>query len=106
MSHSATNVQVSRDEKQWEVEVKAQLPAETIACYREEELKELQKSAKIDGFRPGKAPADRIIQMYGEPAIVRLAVERAIQQELPEILAAENILIVETPRVQTDTPEA
>jgi len=42
----------------------------------DEALKELQKTAKMDGFRPGKVPLDRIIAVYGEPQIVRLAAER------------------------------
>ncbi len=104
MSHAATEIKVSRDDARWEVEVKAQIPADALARYREEELKELQKSAKLDGFRPGKAPLERIVQTYGEPAIARLTAERAIQHELPEILAAEKVLIVETPRVQSDDP--
>ena len=87
------------------MEIHADIPAESLATYREEALKELQKTAKIDGFRPGHAPADRIVQLYGEPALLRLAAERAIQQELPELMAKEQVLIVETPRVQTETPE-
>ncbi len=105
MSLSATNIKVSRDDVRWEAEVKADILPEAIARYRDEALKELQKDAKIDGFRPGKAPVDRIVQMYGEPAIVRLTAERAIQNELPEILATEKLLIVETPRVQSAAPE-
>lgn len=36
---------------------------------------------------------------------MRLAAEKAIQEELPEILAKENLPIVEAPKVSTDTPE-
>jgi trigger factor len=103
MSHS--NVTVSHDDKAWEVEVKAEISADSLIGYREDALKELQKTAKLDGFRPGHAPADRILETYGEGALMRAAVERAIQQELPEILAKENILVIEAPQVQTDTPE-
>src|SRR5271168_1391425 len=106
MATSATNVKVSRDEKRWEAEISAELPAEALSKYREEALKEIQRDAKIDGFRPGKAPIERIIQIYGEPTILRHAAEHAIQHELPEILAKEQLPVVETPRVSTDTPEA
>jgi len=77
-----------------------------LVKYRDEALKEMQREAKLDGFRPGKAPIERIIQIYGEPAVLRNAAQYAIQQELPELLAAENLLIIESPRVTTDSPEA
>ncbi len=103
---NATNVKVSRDEKRWEAEISAELPAEALSKYREEALKEIQRDAKIDGFRPGKAPVERIIQIYGEPTILRHAAEHAIEHELPELLAEQKLPIVEAPRVTTDAPES
>src|SRR3989338_12933 len=102
----ATNIKVSRDDGAWEVEVKAEIPAGAMDIYRAEALKEIQKTAKLDGFRPGKAPEDAVLRVYGESALLRAAAERAIQSELPEILAAQKLFIVETPRVTTDEPVA
>ncbi len=106
MNHTLTNTKVTRDEKAWEVEIVAEIPAEVLATYRERALKSIQKEAKLDGFRPGKAPLDRILAIYGETAVMREAAQQAIQGELPEFLASEKLLIVESPRVTTDTPEA
>ncbi len=106
MTHNIRNVKVSRDEKAWEAEVRAEIPAEVLEKYRGESLKELQKTAKLDGFRPGHAPVERIVEVYGEPTIMRHAAEHAIQHELPELLAAEKLLIIDTPRVATESPEA
>src|SRR3989338_7731188 len=106
MSENAKNVKVSRDKERWEVEVKAELSAETLAHHRELALKEMQKSAKLDGFRQGHAPLERIIAVYGEDAVLVRAAERAIQDELPNILAAEKLLIIEAPRVTTEKPES
>lgn len=105
MSH-ATNIKVSRDETAWEAEVKAEIPAAAMDTYRAEALKEITKSAKLDGFRQGKAPEEAVLRVYGEPALLRAAAERAIQNELPEIFAAQKLLVVETPRVTTDEPVA
>ena len=102
---NAQNVQVNRDEESWEIEIKGEIVAEALARHREEALKELQKTAQMDGFRPGKAPIDRIVSVYGESPIMRRAAERAIQAELPELLAKENVVIVEAPRVKTEDPE-
>ncbi len=99
-------VKVTRDDAAWEAEVKAEIPAEVLAHYRVEALKEIKKTAKLDGFRPGKAPEEQILQVYGEAAILREAVQHAIQHELPELLAAQKLLIIESPRVTTDTPES
>jgi len=106
MAHQATNVKVSRDKERWETEISAEIPADVLLKYRDEALKEMQREAKVDGFRQGKAPVERIVQIYGEPAILRHAAEHAIEHELPEILAAEKLPIVETPRVTTDSPES
>ena len=105
MSNNLVNVKVTRDESTWSVEVSAEIPADVLLKYRGEALKEIQKDAKLDGFRPGHAPEDRILQVYGEPAILREAAQHAIQHELPELLAAEKLLIIETPRVSTEAPE-
>lgn len=104
MTHSFQNVKVSRDTDRWEAEVRAEIPVESLTKYREVALKEIQKTAKLDGFRPGKAPLDRIVAIYGESQILRHAVEHAIEHELPELLADEKLPIVESPRVTTDEP--
>jgi len=105
MAHSLANVKVSRDDSAWEIEVRGEIPAEILQRYREESLKEIQKDVKLDGFRPGKAPIERIIEVYGEAAVMKQAVEHAIQHELPELLASEKALIIESPRVSIEPPE-
>ena len=103
---ATANVKVTRDESAWEIEIKGEISADALAKHREEALKELQKTAKMDGFRQGKVPVERIVAVYGESAIMRQAAEHAIQHELPELMAKENIMLVEAPRVQTDNPES
>jgi FKBP-type peptidyl-prolyl cis-trans isomerase (trigger factor) len=104
MSHDLKQVSVTRDDAAWEASVKAELSAEALASHRAEALKEIQKTAKLDGFRPGHAPEQRIVEVYGEDAILRQAAQRAIEHELPELLAAEKLLIIESPKVTIDTP--
>src|SRR5438552_1014831 len=94
--HKLQNVKIARDTEAWEVEIKAEIPAEALAKYREKALKDIQKTAKLDGFRPGKAPIDRILAVYGEGAVMREAAQEAVQSELPELLASENLLVIES----------
>ncbi len=101
---NTTNIKIERDEELWEVIVKAEITPEGLATYRTEVLANLQKTAKLDGFRPGHVPSDRLVSTYGEPAIMRLAAERAIERELPEILVKESVMIIESPKVTTDSP--
>ena len=103
-SGSETIVSITRDTDAWEVEVKAEIPAPILLSYRTEALKEIQKTAKLDGFRPGYAPESEIIRVYGESTILRHAAEHAIQHELPEILASQKLPIVETPHVTIEAP--
>lgn len=100
------NVKVSRDDERWEAEIRAEITADALLKYRADALKEIQKTATLDGFRPGKAPEDRILAVYGESAVMRHAAEMAIESALPELLAKEKVAIVEAPRVTTDTPES
>src|SRR5579864_2882189 len=97
--HSCTNVHTIRDEKKWEAEIKADIPADVFDRYYQKALKDVQKNAKLDGFRPGHAPLDRIVAIYGEAAIVRQAAEDAIDEELPLLLASEALPIVDAPKV-------
>ncbi len=106
MQHNLQNVKITRDEKAWEVEILAEISWPTLEKFRAEALKDIQKTAKIDGFRVGHAPEARIIEIYGEPAILKQAVEHALQHELPELLAAEKLFIIESPSVSIKTPEA
>ncbi len=104
--HDLTNVKISRDESAWEVEIRAEIPAEAMQMYRTETLNDMQRTAKLDGFRPGKVPIERIVQIYGEATILKSAAEHAVQHELPELLAAEKLLIIEAPRVTIEAPES
>ncbi len=99
-----TNVKVTRDEERWELEVRAEIPAEALAKYLAAALKEVTADAKIDGFRVGKAPESVVLQKYGEQSILEHAAEHAVKYELPEILAKENANIVDTPRVSIEPP--
>jgi len=99
-----TNVSITRNTETSEAEIKGQVTAEALSAAFDEALKDVQKTAKIDGFRPGHAPLERIVAMYGEVVILERAAEHAIQDVLPEVLAKENLLVIAAPRVMSDTP--
>lgn len=99
------DVSITKDEANWEVEVKGEIPVEELTSARAKALKETRKSASIAGFRPGHAPESEVLRVYGEGAIMRRAAEIAIREALPEIFAREKSPIVEAPRVTSGSPE-
>ena len=97
-----SNIKIERDTKRWEVSVRAELPHETLERYFVEALKEAQRETKIDGFRPGNAPASEVLRTHGEEALLQKAAELAVREELPNILAKEGVQIIDTPRVTVE----
>lgn len=104
--HTLQNVRISRDEQSWGVRIEADIPWDTLSRYRTEALKEIQKDAKLDGFRPGHAPESRILEIYGESAVLKRAAESAVSNELPDLLAHEKFLIIAAPSVHIAQPES
>jgi trigger factor len=104
-THYAHNIKTSRNEERWELELRAEISAESLAQYRGAALKELAKEAHIDGFRPGKAPESMVLKHVGESALLQQAAEDAVKHELPELLAKEGANIVSAPQVVIEPPQ-
>ena len=101
MQH-VTNVTITKDEERWEAEIKATLAAEVLAAEREHVVKELTRSTELKGFRKGHAPESEIVRAYGEEHILERTAEHAVRHHLPEILAAHELNVVDTPRVAVE----
>lgn len=59
----------------------------------------VNKKAKIDGFRPGKAPRDVYEKKYGNQDILFEAADMAIKKEYERLLTKENVMPVIEPKV-------
>lgn len=59
----------------------------------------VSKSAKVDGFRPGKAPRDMYEKKYGKQDIMMEAADLAIKHEYERLLTDEKITPVIEPKV-------
>jgi|GEM_PF-3107677 len=94
-----STAKVTRDEKRWEVELQGEIDASSLAEHRTHVLADLKKNASLAGFRPGKAPEEAVIKAVGEAEVLRRVIEHSVQHEVPEMLAKENALIVESPKV-------
>ncbi|MBI4068427.1 hypothetical protein HY413_03415 [Candidatus Kaiserbacteria bacterium] len=81
------------------VEVRAEIAADRVAKYRNKALREINSEVTINGFRKGSVPENILVQRLGEAAIMEHTASIAISDELPEILAQEKIIAIETPKV-------
>ena len=66
---------------------------------QDEAFNKVNKNAKIDGFRPGKAPRNIYEKKYGTQDILFEAADMAIKKEYERILTKENIMPVTEPKV-------
>ena len=66
---------------------------------QDEAFNKLNKNAKIDGFRPGKAPRAMFEKKYGKQEIIFEASDIAVKKEYERILSEGKILPVIEPKI-------
>ncbi len=74
-----------------QVKVTAEFETELFEEYKRRAAKKIAKQAKVPGFRPGKAPYNVIVRMYGEGAVQEEAVELFIDEQYPKVLTEASI---------------
>ena len=75
-----------------------QIPEERVASRVHERLQELMKSVRVDGFRPGKAPAKVVERRYG-PRVREEVVSELLRSSYAEALQAEGLRPVADPTI-------
>ncbi len=75
------------------------IPAATFAAKMADKFKEIQKSAKIPGFRPGKAPIEFIQQKY-ENAVKGEVLDTLVNETVAQELKAKDLRPAMRPNVQ------
>src|SRR3990167_10396335 len=78
------------------------VPVEQIDQAYDKRIIKFSKTAKVDGFRPGKIPVEYIKQRFGEAARQE-ALSEVIQSSLYEAINQEKLNPVSTPRVEPKT---
>ena len=66
---------------------------------QDEAFEKVNKKAKIDGFRPGKAPRSMYEKKYGKQDILFEAADMAIKKEYERLLTKEKVMPVIEPKV-------
>ncbi|OAI48489.1 hypothetical protein AYO45_04885 [Gammaproteobacteria bacterium SCGC AG-212-F23] len=74
------------------------VPAETVDQVYKTRLQKLSKTVKMDGFRPGKVPVEKIQRQYGD-SLHEETLQEVIQSSLYNALAQEKLHPVSQPQI-------
>ena len=69
-----------------QMKVIAEFESNDLEKYKHQAARKIASKGKIPGFRPGKAPYDVIVRVYGEPTIEEEAIEIMVEDQYPKIL--------------------
>src|SRR5438105_2137089 len=72
------------------VEFAVEIPAERVHAEVERAYSELARTARVRGFRPGKAPRDVLAHFYGGQ-VTNNVTQRLVDDTLPKALAEKSV---------------
>lgn len=82
-----------------EVEISGELAVPEFTKYRGAALNHLGEHAKIDGFRPGKAPENVLVNHVGEEQVLLEMAELALQELYPKLVDEQKIDAIGRPEI-------
>jgi trigger factor len=84
-----------------ETRLKIQVPAEEVKKKIDARLREIGKTVRLKGFRPGRIPFSVLNQRYG-PQAKQEIIQQAAQDALRKAVEQESLRIAANPRVETE----
>jgi trigger factor len=81
------------------LEVAVEVPADAVKAQVERVYADLQRKARVRGFRPGKAPRQVLAHLYG-PQVASDVVNALVNDTLPKALSEKNVQPVNQPQVE------
>jgi trigger factor len=81
------------------VELAVEVPAPEVKAEVEKAYSTLQRKAHVKGFRPGKAPRQVLVRLYG-PQIASDVMNSLVQETLPKALTEQKVTPINQPQVQ------
>ena len=83
------------------MELKIEVPADTVSSEVEQAYNQLKRSARVKGFRKGKVPKKILAQVYG-PAVRRDVAQRIMDDSLQKALTDKEVQPLTKPSVEPD----
>jgi FKBP-type peptidyl-prolyl cis-trans isomerase (trigger factor) len=99
MTHHCTNIKKTNNAEHSTVTITAEIPADVLATFRAKAITSLAQEVSIDGFRKGHVPEDVLVKHVGEGTIFQEMANLALNEELPLLLAAEEVPGIAAPQV-------
>ncbi len=84
------------------IEITVELPFEEIQPQLIKAAQKLSTDAKIEGFRPGKAPYDIVKNKFGEMAILQEATDNIIAGSFFRIIKEKNLTTIGQPKIDLE----
>ncbi len=81
------------------LEVAVEVPADAVRVEVDKAYSNLQRKARVRGFRPGKAPRQVLAHLYG-PQVASDVVNAIVNGTLPKALSEKNVQPINQPKVE------
>lgn len=81
------------------LELAVEVPVDNVKAEVEKAYSNLQRSARVKGFRPGKAPRQVLARIYG-PQVSNDVVNALVNGTLPKALTEQNVQPISQPTVE------
>jgi trigger factor len=92
------NIKVTPKENS-QVEITGEIPAAKITPFRKKALENLNREAKIPGFRSGHIPENVLVEKFGEQALLEDAAELALQEVVPQLVEKHAATYLSRPKI-------
>jgi len=87
------------------VEFQIEVPADRVKQEIDRAYQTLQRTARVRGFRPGKAPRDVLAHVYGERVAMDVT-QRLVDATLPKALNEQNVQPLSQPAIEPQKLES
>jgi len=87
------------DPKNSVITINVEIDKELVSSYREQAIRELGEEIEVAGFRKGKAPAEKVLEVVGELKVWQKNTYKAINTIVPLVLADEKLNVITMPNI-------
>lgn len=84
------------------VEILVELSVEELKPYLEKSAVKISETAKIEGFRPGKAPYNIVKEKFGEMAILQEAIDDIISKTYYQAVVENELVSIGQPKIDIE----
>jgi trigger factor len=81
------------------IELAVEVPADAVTAEIDKAYATLQKTARVRGFRPGKAPRQVLVHLYG-PQVANDVVSAIVNDTLPKAMSEKQVQPINQPQVE------